>query len=228
MADSLDDPKVVQRLWWRAFALADTGTLAAHSSPTLRLTLSSGRTLDRNGTLAEAASYTTGGRLRMEWSDESVRALGDGRTVAVSARMLEADGRTISHFRYLTVMERTDAGAGRGAWRVAVVQSTREAAAAARVPVAAAGPLASYAGRYRLPNGAALVVGVADSTLTLSEPSGAVLHLEPVGPGLFESTRLSASNGVVRFAFARDSAGSVTALSRLIVSGVLTFPRMAP
>lgn len=71
-----------------------------------------------------------------------------------------------------------------------------------------------------------LVIAIQDSALALTDPNGAVLRLEPIGPGLFEEPRLSASNGLVRFAFTRDATGRVTSLNRLIPSGVNTFPRV--
>jgi glyoxylase-like metal-dependent hydrolase (beta-lactamase superfamily II) len=222
-ADPASAAIAAQRAWWRAFTVADTAALAAHSAPGLTLTLSSGRTLDRATTFTESASFTTGTRLSLEWSGETVRPLAGGRSVAVSARMTEIDGRTVNVFRYLTVLERAD----HGAWRVAMAQSTREVGPAARVSREVAGPLDGYAGRYRVPSGAAITIAVEDSALRFTEPSGATLRLEAIGPGVFESTRLSASNGIVRFAFARDASGRVTALSRVIASGIMTFPRIA-
>jgi hypothetical protein len=65
-----------------------------------------------------------------------------------------------------------------------------------------------------------------DSALALIEPSGAELRIEPIGPGLFEFTELSPSNGIVRFAFTRDAAGAVVAFSRLVPGAVNTFPRI--
>ena len=213
----------VQRAWWTAFALADTATLARLTAPTFRLTLSSGRTFDREGALAESARYTTGSRLALSWSDEAARPLAGGDAVVISARMREAERQNVAHYRYTTILERDGA-----TWRVASAQCTRELEPAARAWAAssAAADLPAYVGRYRVPSGAALVIAVQDSALTLTDPNGAVLRLEPIGPGLFEEPRLSASNGLVRFAFARDAAGRVTSINRLIPSGVNTFPRV--
>ena len=219
------DPAETNRLWWRAFALADTVTLSALSAPDLGVTLSSGRTFDRAAALAESQSYTTGARLTLDWSDESFRPVAGSGVVVLSARLRETEGRTVNRYRMTTILERRP-GVALG-WRVVLTQSTREVAAAARLARSEAGDLTVFAGRYRVPSGAALVVAVQDSALTLSDPNGAVQRLEAIGPSLFESTRVSGSNGVVRFAFARDSAGRVRALSRVIQSGVVTFPRAA-
>jgi hypothetical protein len=214
----------VQRAWWTAFTLADTAALARLTAPVFRLTLSSGRTFDRTAALAESARYTTGNRLTLTWTDEAAHPLAGGDVVLVTARMGEAERQNVAHYRYATILERD----GMGTWRVAAAQSTRELEPAARIWSASAvgGDLSSYAGRYRVPSGAVLAIAVQDSALALTDPNGAVLRLEPIGPGLFEEPRLSASNGLVRFAFARDAAGRVISINRLIPSGVNTFPRV--
>lgn len=209
-----------QRGWWRAFVVADTAYLRAHTAAAFSLTLSSGRTFDGPAMLAEAAAHTRGGRLELGWGDETVRLVAP--TVAVAAtRATEADGPTVGTYRYLTVLQRHG-----GAWRVATAQSTRELALTPRVPAAAAGPLADFAGAYRTPRGAALRVVVRDSALVLVEPSGLEIRMEPIGPGLFEFGYVSLANGVVRFAFPRDAAGRVTALNRLLPGVVTSFPRI--
>ena len=173
----------MQRAWWTAFVLADTATLGRLSASPFSLTLSSGRTFDRACMLAEAASYTTGSRLALTWGDESVRLLGSrGGAALVTGRMRETEGRSSAHYRYATVAERQG---GSDAWRVAAAQSTRELEAAPRIAASVAGDLAPFAGRYRIPNGAALVVAVQDSALAITDPNGAVLRLEAVGPALF-------------------------------------------
>ena len=208
-----------QRAWWRAFVLADTAYLRANSTPTLILTLSSGKTFGRDAALAEAASHTTGGAVSVRWEDETVRSPGQS-VVVVTSRVTETVGPTSSTYRYLTVLERGPTG-----WRVAAAQSTRELAFAPRAYAAAASELADFAGAYRTPRGLMLHVAVQDSALALTEPSGKELRLEPIGPGLFEFTALSPANGVVRLLFTRDAAGRVTGLSQLVPSGVTTFPR---
>lgn len=217
-------PIAVQRAWWRAFVLADSATLNALSAPGLRFIASTGHTFDRAETLAEALSSSTGSRLSLTWSEEHVRALLGGQAVVVTARLTETEGRTVNHYRFTGVLERATTAAER--WRVTVAQRTREAVFTARIASGQAGDLTMYAGRYRVPSGAALAVVVQDSALTLTDPNGAVQRLEPVGPSLFESTRLSSSNGIVRFAFARDERGRVVAVSRLIQGGIWTFPRV--
>lgn len=213
-----------QRAWWRAFVLADTATLGALSTPGLLFIASTGHTFDRSGTIAEAATNSTGSRLTLAWTEEREVVLRGGEAVMASARVTETEGRTANHYRVTSILERS--ATSERAWRVAAVQRTRETVFTPRMASAEAGDIAAYAGRYRVPSGAALVVTVQDSALTLTDPNGAVLRLEPVAPAVFESTRLSGSNGIVRFAFARDERGHVVALSRLIQGGILTFPRV--
>jgi hypothetical protein len=208
-----------QRAWWRALVLADTTYLRAHSAPTLSLTLSSGRTFDREAALAEPASHTTGRAVTVRWADEAVRSPVSAVAV-VTSRVTETVGPTSSTYRYLTVLERGTAG-----WRVAAAQSTREAVFAARAYAAAAAERADFVGAYRTPRGLALRVVARDSALAPIEPSGTELRMEPIAPGLFELTALSPANGVVRVLFTRDGSGRVTALSQLVPSGVTTFPR---
>lgn len=218
--DGQQEALAMQRDWWRAFATADTAYLQAHTAPELTLTLSSGLTFSRTGALAQAAQYAGMGRLGMEWGEESVR-LAAPSALVLTARVTETEGQTVTSYRYLTVLQRSGDG-----WRVAAAQSTRELVFTPRVPVAAAGALADYAGGYRTPRGGTLQVVVRDSALGLVEPSGKELPLEPVGPGLFEFRELSPANGIVRFVFTRDSAGRVAALVRLIPGHVNTFPRI--
>lgn len=210
----------VQRAWWRAYAVADTAYLQAHTAPRFSLTVSSGVTYDRAGMLAQAATHVNGGRLTMEWADETVRLTAPSVAIATT-RSTEADGPASSVYRYLTVMERAGDG-----WRVVAAQSTRELAFTPRIPVAHAAELSDYAGAYRTPRGAALRVEVRDSALALIEPSGTEIRLEPIGPALFEFRALSPSNGIVRLVFTRDGAGRVAAMTRLVNGAVNTFPRM--
>lgn len=221
---SVDDSASVlaaQRAWWRAYAVADTAYLQAHTSPALSLTVSTGATFDRAGMLAQAVTHVNGGRLTMEWAEEAVRLASPSVAVATT-RVTESDGpAATATYRYLTVLERAGTG-----WRVSAAQSTRELAFAPRLNAAQAGPLADYAGGYRTPRGATLRVEVRDSALALIEPSGTELRMEPIGPGLFELAGMSPLNGVVRMAFARDAGGQVTSVSRLVNGGVNTFPRI--
>src|SRR5690349_13799774 len=64
-----ESPVEAHRRWWRAFVLADTGTLSALSTPDLAVTLSSGLAFDRAAAIAESQSHTTGARLTLEWSE---------------------------------------------------------------------------------------------------------------------------------------------------------------
>jgi hypothetical protein len=209
-----------QRGWWRAFVVADTAYLRARTSPELSLTLSGGRTYDRPAMLVQAATHTRGAGLEIGWAEESVRLAAPG-VALVTSRGTEADGPRVAAYRYLTVLRRDGAG-----WRVTAAQSTRELAPTPRVPAAAAGPPADFAGAYRTPRGGVLRVVARDSALVLVEPSGQEVRMEPIGPGLFELDYVTMGSGIVRFAFPRDAGGRVTALVRLVTGMATTFPRM--
>lgn len=213
----------VQRGWWRAFTVADTAYLQAHTAPAFSLTISSGATFDRAAMLAQAATHVNGGRLTMAWADEAVRAPAPSLAIATT-RATETDGQSVnSTYRYLTVMER-----GADGWRVAAAQSTRELTFTPRVSAAQAGDLGDFVGAYVTPRGTELRVEAHDSSLALIEPSGKELPMVPVGPALFELGGMSPSNGIVRLVFTRDARGRVTSMSRLINGVVTTFPRQAP
>jgi hypothetical protein len=210
-----------QRAWWRAYAIADTAYLQAHTAPAFSLTVSSGATFDRAGMLAQAAMHVNGSRLTMAWSDEAARLAAPSVAVATT-RSTESDGGlATSTFRYLTVMERAGGG-----WRVSAAQSTREAAFTPTLAAAQAGDLGSYVGGYRTPRGATLRVEARDSALALIEPSGNEIRMEPIGPALFEFRGVSPLNGIVRMAFTRDANGRVTGMTRLVNGAVNTFPRI--
>ena len=209
-----------QREWWRAFAVADTAYVRAHTAPAVSVTLSSGLTLDLAGTVAQVATHVNGSRLGMAWAEEAVRLASPSVAIA-TARLTESEGTSTTTFRYLTVLERAGGG-----WRVAAAQSTRELAFTPRLAAAQAGPLGDYAGAYRTPRGTELRVLLRDSALVLVEPSGTEIPLAPVGPGIFEFNVLSPLNGVVRMMFTRDAGGRVASLSRLVPGQVITFPRI--
>ena len=181
-----------QRDWWRAFTVADTAYLQAHTAPEFSLTLSSGQTYDRAGMLAEAATHVNGASLDVRWADEAVPVATSSAIVA-TGRVTETAGGTPQVYRFLTALERSGSG-----WRVAAAQSTREVAFTPSVAPAVSGPLADYAGGYRTPRGGTLQVVVRDTMLALIEPSGQELPMAPIGPGLFEFRNLSLSNGIVR------------------------------
>ncbi|HEU4886196.1 MAG TPA: nuclear transport factor 2 family protein [Longimicrobium sp.] len=213
----------VQRAWWRAFAVADTAYLQAHTAADFSLTTSGGATFDRAGMLAQTATHVNGGRLTMSFADEAARLAAPSVAVATT-RSTEADGPAASStFRYLTVMVRAADG-----WRVSAAQSTRELAFTPRVPATQAGALGDFVGAYVTPRGTELRVQARDSSLALIEPSGKELPMVPVGPALFELGGASPLNGVVRLMFTRDASGRVTSMSRLLNGVVNTFPRQAP
>jgi hypothetical protein len=210
----------MQRAWWQALVLADTASLRALSTSALVVTLSSGQTFDRAGLLADAARHTKGREVKITWADEAIRPVGSN-VALVTSRVTEVVGPTASVYRYVTVLERRGAD-----WRVTAAQSTRELAFTPRVGAGEAGPLVDFTGAYQTPRGQALRVVARDSALLLVEPSGIEIPVEPIGPGLFEFTVLSPSNGVVRLAFTRDATGRVTAMTRLLSGSVNTFPRI--
>jgi hypothetical protein len=211
----------MQREWWRAYTVGDTAYLRAHTAPEFLLTLSSGATYDRAAMLVEAPTHVNAGQLGVTWADEALR-LASPSAAVLTGRVTETLGNATQVYRFLTAFKR----GGDGGWRVAVAQSTREAAFTPRVSAGVAGPLADYAGGYRTPRGATLQVVVRDSALALVEPSGTEIRLEPIGPGLFEFDTLSLSNGVVRIVFTRDAAGRVAAMTRLAPAQSNTFPRI--
>ena len=212
-----------QNAWWRSFADGDTAALRAQSAPAVALTLSNGRTFDHASMLAESHRYASLPHPTLEWSDTIVVPSADGRVALVTARLRETDPRGVTYARTLTVLER--AGDGASGWRMLGAQSTREPQRYARLPAAATGDLTAYAGRYRVPNGVVRIT-VADSALSLTDPRGTVTRLEPVGPGLFEAVPPATTTDVVRLLFTRDETGRISALSRLAMNGLMTYPRV--
>lgn len=209
-----------QRNWWRALATGDTAFLGVHSAHPLSLTLSSGRTLDRGATIAQAVSFSASAAPAFGWSDEAVRLVAPGIAVATT-RATEGAALASSAYRYMTVLERDGAR-----WRVTFAQSTREAVFTPRLSAAAAGSMTEYVGTYRGPRGGVLRVVTRDSVLALVEPSGRELRLEPIGPSLFEFDYVSPAGVIIRFAFARDASGRVISANRLIPGIVNTFVRV--
>jgi hypothetical protein len=209
-----------QRGWWRALATGDTAFLEAHSAHPLSLTLSSGRTLDRAATIAQAAAFAAGPPPTFGWSEETVRLVAPGVAVATT-RATESAALVSSAYRYVTVLEREGAG-----WRVTFAQSTRDAVFTPRLTAAEAGPMADYVGDYRGPRGGIVRVVARDSVLALIEPSGRELRMEPIGPSLFEFDYVAPAGVIIRIAFARDASGRVTSANRLIPGSVNTFDRV--
>ncbi len=206
--------------WWQAFAVGDTAYLQAHTAPVFSVTMSTGRTYDRAGMLARAATHGGGGGLRLDWSEESARFPAPGVAV-VTSRVRETVGPRAVLFRYLTVLER-----GPGGWRAAMGQTTREATATPAVDASVAGPLGEYAGEYRTPRGGVVRVVVRDSVLGLIDPSGREDSLVPIGPALFEYRSPESVNSIVRFVFTRDAAGRVAAVLRLAPGEANTWVRV--
>lgn len=216
-ADSTHDAVKAARLWWRAFAVGDTAYLRARTAQRLSLTLSAGHVFDRRSMLARATTHIAGPPIEMGWSEESVNLHAKDAAV-VHSRNKEVVGPNTRYFRYTTVLGRVG-----GRWQVFAAQSTREVEPSRRIPMKEAANLTDFAGSYRTQNGRTIRIAVRDSALSLVDPSGAELRLEPIGPGMFEPATMSLA-GSLRFVFTRDAAGRVTALSRLS-DGVTTYPR---
>ena len=204
--------------WWRAFTMGDTATAALLSSPALSVTLSTAETLDRAGVISNASLPRDSSRVRMEWSEESVRLVGDA--AIVTSRLRERTGEAEGQYRFLTTLERTPAG-----WRVAAAQSTRILQPSPSVALPATA-LDQYVGQYRVPSGAVLRVVARDSGLAVTTPDGNEQILAPVGDALFEIRTSRARFDVVRFVFERDQSGRVARLTRLAPGGVAAFPRV--
>ncbi|GAB6195766.1 hypothetical protein PAGU2595_010710 [Lysobacter xanthus] len=205
--------------WWDAFAKGDAPTFSALSTAELTLTLSVGTAFDRDGALSAARSHAGSAYAGTAWSDDRVRIVGPGAAV-VTSTATEGFGNMRTVFRYLTVLERQGAE-----WRVAVAQSTRVLSPTPRLPIADAGPLPSYAGRFRTPKGLVLEVKPMADHLLLVEPEGRERRLDPVAPDIFELELPQSASGVLRFLFNRDAAGRVSAVTRLGPQ-IATFPRV--
>lgn len=205
--------------WWHAFAIGDLAYLRDHTASQTVLTLASGASFDRDGLLAESASFTAGASTRMEWSSQTVHFVSPDIAV-VHSDLTETVGLNASRYRFLTLLERHD-----GRWLISGAQSTRIPSLSPRVAPAQAGVLMDFAGIYLTPKAGRLEVALRDGALVIVDPDGKLYPLEPIGPGLFEFGQVSAGKGIVRFAFTRDASGKVVSLSRLLPSSLSTFPR---
>jgi hypothetical protein len=178
---------------------------------------SNGRSFDRDKLLDEARRH---GALKVsfEWKDETVRRL-TATVAVVTGRVAERIGPTLATYRYLAVLE-----CAGGRWQVIAAQSSREVTSSVRVAAVDGGPTADFVGEYRTPLGKTVRVVRKGESLVLVDPAGGETRLEPIGPALFEVPGVS-FQGLIRFAFARDEAGKVVALTRL-TADVTTFPRV--
>ncbi|MCI4566661.1 nuclear transport factor 2 family protein [Lysobacter sp. CFH 32150] len=205
--------------WWHAFAIGDLAYLRDHTASQTVLTLASGASFDRDGLLAESASFTAGTSTRMEWGSQTVHFVSPDIAV-VHSDLTETVGPNTSRYRFLTLLERSD-----GRWLVSGAQSTRIPSLSPRVSLAQAGVLMDFVGIYLTPKAGRLEVALRDGALVMVDPDGKPYPLEPIGPGLFEFGQVSSGKGIVRFAFTRDASGKVVSLSRLLPSSLSTFPR---
>lgn len=209
------DALALHRAWWNALATSDAGYLRAHSSPALVATTSSGRThtLDSLARDAGTARRTPA----LECTGESVLHF-DAASALAASDCTVASGQYATTYRFLTFMTSTPAG-----WKVAAAQSTYRAVFASRVKNPAS--LHDLSGSYRTPRGLVLQVTAHEDFVTLREPSGLELRLEPVGPDLFEADYVAPGGWITRYSFARDATGQIVSLSVLSPGAVNTFPR---
>lgn len=205
--------------WWTAFAINDAAYLRAHTASEMTLTLANGGTFDRAGLLAQSATFTNGAAMKMEWPAQSVRFVTPDLAL-VHGRLDERVGPNGSTYRVLTVLERR-----KGHWWITTAQTTRELVAASRIPLADAGAIDDLVGNYLTPTHRRLQVIRDANGLAMLTPDGKTYPMEPIGPNLFELDEILLGQGIVRFAFARDAQGKVTAMTRLMASGLAVFPR---
>ena len=205
-----------QRAWWTALARADTSYLRAHSAPGLIATLSSGKTFSIDSLIRTFS--TNRHNVTIEWAEEAVQYRGPSDAVAV-AQSTESDGRRPSVYRYLTVLRATGDG-----WKVIAAQSTRRNAFTQRSYVHER--MTDFEGDYSTPRGLTLKLTANDSSITLREPSGLEVRMEPIGLNLFEATSVSPDGSITRYSFGRNQAGRIVSLSVLVPGVVNTFPKV--
>lgn len=205
--------------WWRDVAARDSAAVRVASSPDLHVTLSSGRTYDRDEFLKAVGDFAAGPSTSTAWSEIDIRPLGPG-SVVLTGRTAESNPTGTTEYRYQMVLERET-----GRWRMARTQSTRVLALTPRIPLAAAGNTADFIGAYRAPRGGLMHVTERKGALILADPSGGESRMEAIGPGVFEIDYVTNSSGLVRMVFNRDTLGRVTSLSRLGATSIVTWPR---
>jgi hypothetical protein len=205
--------------WWRVVAARDSAAVRAASVADLHVTLSSGRTYDRDQFLKAVGDFAAGPATSAAWSEIDIRPLGEA-SVVLTGRSAESSPGGTTDYRYQMVLEREA-----GSWRMARTQSTRVLALTPRIPLAAAGPTADLVGAYRAPRGGSMHVTERNGALILTDPSGGESRMEPIGPGVFEIDYVTNSSGLVRMVFNRDSQGRVTGLTRLGAASIVTWPR---
>ncbi len=86
--------------------------------------------------------------------------------------------------------------------------------------------MSDFEGDYRTPRGLKLKVTANAGFMTLREPSGLEIRMEPIGLNLFESDYVSPDGSVTRYSFDRDETGRVVSMSVLAPGMVNTFPRI--
>jgi hypothetical protein len=212
------DPAIAAKDWWTAVTFGDTAYVQKHSTQSLAVTFSNGRSFMRNEFIMEVAKYNPGAKIGMNWSEEIVQHT-TAQTAVVKHKLIERIGIGTNPLRLITILVANGQG-----WKIAAAQSTKEIELSPRIPLEQAGRLEDFVGSYRTLTGALLQVVIKNNALILIEPSGAEAHLEAIGPGVFEPPTLHAS-GNVRIVFSRDSEGSVIALNR-IGNKIVTLPKI--
>ena len=212
----LENPVSVQRAWWSALPGSDTAYLRAHSVPDLTLTLSSGKSFGIDSLVRSVASKRHD--IAVQWADERVRYL-DGNTAVVTSQSTESEGPRSSTYRYTTVIRK-----GAPGWQVIAAQSTRLNSFTARSEAPA--HLVDFEGEYRTPRGLALKITQHETFMTLREPSGLEVRMEPIGLNLFESDYVSPDGSITRYSFDRNDQGQVVSMTVLVPGGTIVFPRV--
>jgi hypothetical protein len=203
-----DAELAVAKAWWHALAFGDANNLKKHSTKELTVTLSNGRRFTHSQMIDQIAKHDPLAKITLEWTD-IIKLSPNPQTAIITGRITEMMRGTPGLFKFITILTKADSE-----WKVAAAQSTREIELSKRIRGAEAGNLQDYAGKYRTPAGTTLSVVVRDTSLIITDPSGAESPLEAIGPGLFEPPALH-TVGNVRIVFGRDSTGRVNSLSRI-------------
>lgn len=153
----------------------------------------------------------------MKCGDEALHHL-DSASALATSECTGSAGQYSTTYRFLSFLSRAG-----DEWKVSAAQSTSLATFAKRVNGSAS--FADFSGSYRTPRGLTLEVTAGEGFLTMREPAGLELRLEPIGPNLFEANYVAPGGWITRYLFDRDVSGRVTSLSVLSPGAVNTFPR---
>jgi hypothetical protein len=203
----------IHRAWWQAFTYGDTSRLATLTAPAFTLTMSTGRTLDRGGALADALNRDDSTTIHLDWADDVVESWGP--TALVTSRFTERSGPNEASYRFLSLLRRAADG-----WQLVAAQSTRLPPVATPVPVSLE-VLRDYAGRYQQSGRPAVEVVLDDARLMFVAPSRPPAALVPLSSSVFQ---LPGTH--TRLVFDRTPQGQVTALIGLTPGSVTRWTRL--